>query len=526
MPAPTCKLLNTPKTEEEKLVLATNALDFVANLHAKFNRRRLQLLDARNVRHKELRDGKAFDFLQETKSIRDGIWEVAKTPKDLLDRRVEITGPAEAKMMINALNSGAKAFMCDFEDALAPTWKNLIHGQHCLIQAYQKTLKYTAPETGKSYQLAPHTATLLVRPRGWHLHEKHLLINNEPTSASLMDFGFAFFHNAKTAIKNQTGPYFYLPKMESHLEAALWNEVFLYAQDFLGTPKGTIKCTVLIETLPAAFEMDEILYELRDHIVGLNAGRWDYIFSAIKKLAHLPDAVLPDRSQVTMAVPFMQSYCNLLVQTCHRRNAHAMGGMAAFIPSRKDAEVNQLATAKVREDKDREVRLGFDGTWVAHPDLVPLATEVFSSGLGSKPNQKDVKREDVKVKSRDLVDLKIAGGKITPAGVAANIAVAIQYIHHWLQGSGAVALYNLMEDAATAEISRSQLWQWLHQKVTLSDGRSFTEAVYQQIKADELLKLEGGAKAYQKATQLLDRLVMNQECADFLTLIAYQELAG
>lgn len=517
-------LVVPPTTEEDRIILDPKALDFVASLHHKFNQRRIDLLNDRQVRLKELKHGKGFDFLRETKTIRESPWEVGKTPADLVDRRVEITGPAEAKMMINALNSGAKAFMCDFEDSLSPTWKNLISGQYALTQAYQRTLSYSAPETGKKYQLAPQIATLLVRPRGWHLFDKNLLLADKPLSASLLDFGLAFFHNIKTALNHKTATYFYLPKMESHKEAALWNDVFVYSQEALGIPKGTIKCTVLIETLPAAFEMDEILFELRDHIVGLNAGRWDYIFSAIKKLGHSPSSILPDRGQITMTVPFMQSYCDLLVQTCHKRNAHAMGGMAAFIPSRKDPVVNNAAMSKVREDKEREVRLGFDGTWVAHPDLVPLASEVFNNGFKEKPNQKHILRNEVKVKAQDLVDLNIPQGKITGVGIASNITVAIQYMHHWLKGLGAVALYNLMEDAATAEISRTQLWQWLHHKVTLEDGRPMTEALYQSIKVAELEKLPGGPETYQASTKILDKLVLNPECADFLTLLAYEEI--
>lgn len=520
------KMLMPIQTDEQRYVLDPKALEFIAELHVKFNRRRLQLLDARIARHSELKRGKSFDFLAETANIRESHWEVGKTPHDLMDRRVEITGPAEPKMMINALNSGARAFMCDFEDALSPTWNNLVMGQYALNQAYQKKLEYIAEGTGKKYQLNPKTATLLVRPRGWHLFEKNVVFDQEAISGSLFDFGMACFHNAKTAINHHTGPYFYLPKMESHHEAALWNEVFIFAQDFLGIPRGTIKCTVLIETLPAAFEMDEILYSLRDHIVGLNAGRWDYIFSTIKKLSHLSTAVLPDRAQVTMTVPFMQAYCDLLVQTCHRRNAHAMGGMAAFIPSRKDAEINDVAMKRVREDKEREVRLGFDGTWVAHPDLVPLATEVFTKALGTEPHQKSVKRQDVKVKAKDLTNLEVRGGKITRQGVAANISVAIQYIHHWLMGAGAVALYNLMEDAATAEISRTQLWQWLHNQVTLDQGEKFDESLYHKIKNEEVAKLAGGMELYKKSCHILDRLVVTKECADFLTLLAYQELNG
>ncbi len=500
-------------------VLTPEATAFIALLNRKFNGRRIELLAARHLRQKDFDAGARPDFLAATKAQRASDWQVAPAPADLADRRVEITGPVEAKMMINALNSGARAFMADIEDSLSPTWTNVLDGQVNLKQAVRRTLTYTN-EAGKDYRLNAATATLLVRPRGWHLPEKHVTIAGQPVSASLFDFGLYFFHNAKEALARGTGPYFYLPKLESHLEARLWNDVFLFAQEQLGIPRGTIKATVLIETITAAFEMDEILYELRDHITGLNAGRWDYIFSCIKKFSSAKDCVFPDRAHVTMAVPFMQAYCDLLVQTCHRRGAHAMGGMAAFIPSRRDAEVNRIAMAKVREDKEREARLGFDGTWVAHPDLVALATEVFDAKLGSKPNQKDVQRPEVNVAATDLITFKIPGAKVTEAGLASNIDVALQYLSQWLNGTGAAAIHNLMEDAATAEISRSQLWQWLHQGVKLDDGRPVTADLYRMWRAREFDKLAatGQLPCLDQATELLDGLVLSPQCADFLTL--------
>lgn len=502
-------------------VLTPEAVRFLAELHQKFNGRRLELLAARTKRAAAIRGGALPDFLKETASVRASEWQVGPTPKDLADRRVEITGPAEAKMMINALNCGAKAFMCDFEDSLSPTFTNVIDGQAYLQDAVRRTLSFTN-EAGKKYTLNPQIATLLVRPRGWHLPEKHLKVGGEPMSGSLTDFGLAFFHNAKEQTKRGTGPYFYLPKMESHLEARLWNDVFDFAQQKLGIPAGTIKVTVLIETILAAYEMDEILFELKDHITGLNAGRWDYIFSTIKKFAHDQTRIFPDRGHVTMAVPFMRAYCELLVQTCHKRGAHAMGGMAAFIPSRKDEAVNKVALAKVKEDKEREASLGFDGTWIAHPDLLPVAQEAFDRTFGAKPNQKDKPLSTRVVKGAELIDTKIEGSKITEAGVANNIDVALQYVDHWLKGTGAVAIYNLMEDAATAEISRAQLWQWVRHGAKLDDGRPVTAALYQQLRERELAKLEANEPGrLRKVAEILDGLVLSADFGEFLTLPAY-----
>ena len=502
-------------------VLTTEALRFLGDLHLKFNGRRLDLLAAREQRQKQLRQGILPDFLASTKNVREDSWQVAPTPKDLLDRRVEITGPAEAKMMINALNCGAKAFMCDFEDSLSPTWSNIIQGQVNIQEAVRRTLSFTN-ENGKEYLLKDDIATLLVRPRGWHLSEKHLSYQGERLSASLVDFGLTFFHNAKEQLARGTGPYFYLPKMESHLEARLWNDVFNYAQDVLSLPRGTIKATVLIETILAAYEMDEILYELRYHITGLNAGRWDYIFSIIKKFSADKGRDLPDRTQVAMSVPFMRAYCDLLVQTCHKRNAHAMGGMAAFIPSRKDAAVNEVALSKVKADKEREAGLGFDGTWIAHPDLIDVAQTAFNTVLGSRPNQKDQMRSEVRIKGSALIDLNIPGGTVTRAGVQSNINVALQYIEQWLQGNGAVALHHLMEDAATAEIARAQLWQWVHHRSVMDDGHNVTAELYQEMRDHELGKL--GVAAMRRTSEILDHLVLDTEFAEFLTIPAYEML--
>ncbi|MCB1055914.1 MAG: malate synthase A, partial [Acidobacteria bacterium] len=439
--------LQKPLEGAAEIVLDQTALDFVADLHRRFDGRRRQLLERRRQRARAIDDGEQPGFLDETRGVREGDWRVAPAPVDLDDRRVEITGPVDRKMMINALNSGAKVFMADFEDSLSPTWANVVEGQVNLMDAIRRTLEFTSPE-GKEYRLAERVATLLVRPRGWHLVEKHLLIDGEPISASLFDFGLYFFHNARELMARGSGPYFYLPKMESHLEARLWNDVFLHAQERLGIPRGTVRATVLVETLLAAFEMDEILYELREHAAGLNAGRWDYIFSAIRNFRHR-DFYLPDRAQVTMTVPFMHAYAELLVRTCHRRGAHAIGGMAAFIPSRRDAEVNRVALAKVREDKEREANAGSDGTWVAHPDLVPVVLEIFDRVLGDRPNQKEKLREDVHVTAAELADFEIPGSTVTEGGVRTNVDVALQYIDQWLQGTGAAAIHNLMEDAAT-----------------------------------------------------------------------------
>ncbi|MFL5815382.1 MAG: malate synthase A [Bdellovibrionia bacterium] len=505
-------------------VLTPEALAFVEELHRKFNPRRQELLAKRAERQAQIDAGRMPQFLEETRPVRESEWKVASCPADLMDRRVEITGPAEPKMVINALNSGAKVFMADFEDSLSPTWENVTHGQQCMRDAVRKTLRFESPE-GKTYALKDQLATLVVRPRGWHLDEKHALVDGKPVSASLFDFGMYFFHNAKELISRGTGPYFYLPKMESHLEARLWNDVFNHAQDKLGIPRGTIRATVLIETILASFEMDEILYELRDHASGLNAGRWDYIFSMIKKFRNRPDMILPDRAQVTMTVPFMRAYTDLLVKTCHRRGAHAMGGMSAFIPSRRDADVNRVALAKVREDKERESGDGFDGTWVAHPDLVPIAMESFDRVLGSKPNQKDKQKPDVNVKAEELIRTTIPGSSVSEAGIRANVDVALQYIERWLSGTGAAAIHNLMEDAATAEISRAQIWQWIRHRVRLADGREMSADLYRKILGEELQKL-GGVKQgrYGQATEILDSLILSPTFSEFLTVPAYKYL--
>jgi malate synthase len=502
-------------------VLTPAAMTFVAELHRRFNPRRLELLARRAERQKRFDEGELPDFLPGTKSVRESEFAVAPAPSDLQKRWVEITGPVERKMMINALNSGASVFMADFEDSLSPTWQNVVEGQVNLMDAVRRTIAFTSPE-GKSYRLNENTATLLVRPRGWHLPEKHVLVDGAPISASLFDFGLYFFHNAAALAERGTGPYFYLPKMESHLEARLWNEVFLAAEDSLKIPRGTIRATVLIETLPAAFEMDEILFELREHASGLNAGRWDYLFSLIKKLRMREDLLLPDRAQVPMTVPFMRAYTELLVKTCHRRGAHAMGGMAPFIPTRKDPAVNEAALAKVKDDKQREVGDGFDGTWVAHPDLVPVAWEVFEKALGTKPHQKDRLREDVVPDAARLADTRVPNGTITEAGFRLNINVSLQYLSSWLLGNGAAAIFNLMEDAATAEISRAQLWQWIHRAAKLADGRPATAALYRSLQAEELVKLGGiGAGRLKEAVALLDALVLDEGFAEFLTLPAY-----
>ncbi|MCS6846554.1 MAG: malate synthase A [Anaerolineae bacterium] len=512
-------------------VLTPDALAFVANLHRAFNPRRKQLLAARAERQARLDAGERPDFLSETRPIREGDWQVAPIPAPLQKRHVEITGPTDRKMVINALNSGADMFMADFEDANSPTFANMVQGHLNLRDAIERTITFDSPD-GRRYRLNDRVATLLVRPRGWHLVEKHVQVDTEPISASLFDFGLYFFHNARRLLDKGYGPYFYLPKLESHLEARLWNDVFNAAQDALGLPRGTIKATVLIETILAAFEMEEILYELREHIAGLNAGRWDYIFSIIKKFRK-HDVLLPDRAQVTMTVPFMRAYTELLVRTCHKRGAHAIGGMAAFIPSRKDPEVNAAALAKVREDKLRESNDGFDGTWVAHPDLVPVAKAVFDEKLGDRPHQKDRLREDVNVTGRDLIDFHVPGGTITEAGVRNNISVAIQYIEAWLRGNGAVAIFNLMEDAATAEIARAQLWQWIHSpRGILNDGRKVTLEMYRQFADEEMDKIRAAwgdanyaASRIAEAREIVDALVSSPEFIEFLTLRAYERLA-
>jgi malate synthase len=505
-------------------ILSKEALDLVGSLHRKFNSTREDLLRRRQQRQKELDAGQMFRFLPETEKVRSGKWKVTSTPADLQDRKVEITGPVERKMMINAFNSGASVFMADFEDALSPSWNNVVQGQLNLSDAVRRTLSFTSPE-GKEYRLNKKIATLLVRPRGWHLPEKHAQIDGQAISASLFDFGLYFFHNVRALLERQTGPYFYLPKLESHLEARLWNDVFNFAQDALSIPRGTIRATVLVETLPAAFEMEEILYELKEHSSGLNAGRWDYIFSLIKKMRTRKDLVLPDRAQITMTVPFMRAYTELLIKTCHTRGAHALGGMAPFIPSRKNPEINEAALAKVRDDKEREARDGFDGTWVAHPDLVPTAMEVFQRMLGPKPHQKERLREEVKVSAEQLQQLQVPGGKVTEAGFRNNVSVALQYLNSWLLGNGAAAIFNLMEDAATCEISRAQLWQWIYNKARLDDGKPTNAELYRKIKDEELGKLGGiGSGRYREAAEILDRIVLSDSFEEFLTIPAYQHL--
>jgi malate synthase len=482
------------------------------------------LLAARAERQAAINAGAKLSFPETTASIRSAEWQVAPAPADLNDRRVEITGPTERKMMINALNSGAKVFMADFEDALSPTWENVIQGQINCSDAIRRTIEFQNPD-GRTYKLNKETATLLIRPRGWHLVEKHVEVEGQPISASIFDFGLYMFRNAKELLARGSGPYFYLPKLESHLEARLWNDLFNYTQDALGIPRGSVRATVLIETILAALEMEEILYELREHAAGLNAGRWDYIFSAIKKFAQRSQTVLPDRGQVTMTVPFMRAYTELLVRTCHKRGAHAIGGMAAFIPNRRDPVVTENALAKVREDKERESHDGCDGTWVAHPDLVSIAKEIFDNVLGDRPNQKDKLREEVHVTAEQILDVGVPGGTISEAGLRLNISVALQYINAWLNGNGAAAINNLMEDAATAEISRSQLWQWIHQGAKLDDGRTITAEFYDQLRTEELAKLGGTSTSrYEESSELLDQLVLSKEFVEFLTFPAYEVL--
>ncbi|HKV87629.1 MAG TPA: malate synthase A [Candidatus Dormibacteraeota bacterium] len=522
--------LKGPVEGRAKEVLTREALDFVAGLQREFGERRQELLRLRDERQTRLDAGELPQFLVTTSSVRDSDWKVARAPKDLQDRRVEITGPTDRKMLINALNSGARVFMADFEDANSPTWSNLVEGQVNLIDAIERRIDFKSPE-GKQYSLNEKVAVLLVRPRGWHLEERHVEVGGNPVSGSLFDFGLYFFHNARRLLEKGSGPYFYLPKLESHLEARLWNDVFNFAQDQLGVPRGTIRATVLIETILAAFEMEEILYELRDHSGGLNAGRWDYIFSIIKKFRNRPDFVLPDRAQVTMTVPFMRAYTELLVKTCHRRGAFAMGGMAAFIPSRRDAEVNRVALAKVKEDKDREANDGFDGTWVAHPDLVPTATEAFDRVLGDRPNQLDRLRPEVDVAASQLIDVRVPGGTITDAGLRANVSVGIQYIESWLRGTGAAAINNLMEDVATAEISRSQVWQWVRHHSELSDGQRVSAELVREIADDELAGLrrrlgeDGWAKSrFEDARQVFEEVALAKEFPAFLTLVALKHI--
>ncbi len=509
-----------PEVPGSDEVLTPAALAVVTDLQRRFGPARAAILAARATRYEELAAGTLPDFRADTADVRAADWRVAPTPAALDDRRVEITGPAEPKMMINALNSGARVFMADLEDALSPTWANIVGGQAALRQAIRGTLELTTPD--KAYRLNARTATLVVRPRGWHLDERHVLVDGAPVSASLFDFGLFLAHNGAEGVARGSGPFLYLAKLEGHREARLWNDVFVTGQAAVGIPHGSIRATVLIETILAAFEMDEILYELRDHAAGLNAGRWDYIFSIIKKFRDRPEFILPDRGQVTMAVPFMRAYAQLLVRTCHRRGAHAIGGMSAFIPNRREPEITANALTRVREDKEREAGDGFDGTWVAHPDLVPVAAEVFEGVLGSRPNQTERLREDVLVTAAELLDVAIAGGAVTEAGLRQNISVGLRYLDAWLRGNGAAAIDNLMEDAATAEISRSQLWQWRRHRTRLTDGRAVTAELYGTIR-DEELAHHGGRDAGRlgDAADLLDRLVLSDGFAEFLTLDAY-----
>ncbi|NUM55522.1 MAG: malate synthase A [Candidatus Hydrogenedentes bacterium] len=509
-------------------ILTPDALRFVARLVRLAEPRRQELLARRASRQRAFDAGQLPDFLPETNSVRDGDWTIAPTPADLQDRRVEITGPVDRKMVINALNSGAKMFMADFEDSHSPTWDGTIEGQINMRDAVDRTITYRSPE-GKSYKLNETIATLLVRPRGWHLNEKHFIVDGKPAPGGIFDFGLYFFHNAKNLIARGTGPYFYLPKLESHLEARLWNDVFCLAQDELGIPRSTIKATVLIETIPAAFEMDEILYELREHSAGLNCGRWDYIFSCIKRFKNHPARVFPDRAQVTMTTHFMHSYSLLAIKTCHRRGAHAIGGMAAQIPIKNDPAANEAALAKVRADKTREATDGHDGTWVAHPGLVPIAMEEFDKVMKT-PNQIHRMREDVNVTAADL--LAMPEGQITEHGLRVNASVGIQYMEAWLRGTGCVPLYNLMEDAATAEISRAQVWQWVHNpRGVLNDGRKVTIELFRQIVKEELEKIRievgdtrySGGK-YELAARMFDEIIANEQLEEFLTLRAYEQL--
>jgi malate synthase len=506
---PVGAVLAPPPVPDAARVLTPDAIEFLARLHREFEPRRLELLAARRERAAAIAAGGTLDFLPEMADVRVTDWSVAPAPADLDDRRVEITGPAEPKMVINALNSGARVFMADFEDSLSPTWANVVGGQAALIDAVRRQLTFTSPE-GKEYHLGENPATLVVRPRGWHLVERHLEVDGQPISGSLFDFGLYLLHNGAELMARGSGPYFYLAKLQGHREANLWNDVFLWAQDVVGVPRGSIRATVLIETIWAAFEMDEILHELREHAAGLNAGRWDYIFSVIKTFAGRPDMVLPDRAQVTMAVPFMRAYTQLLVKTCHRRGAHAMGGMSAFIPNRRQPEVTENALARVREDKEREATDGFDGTWVAHPDLVPVAMDVFDRALGERPNQKHRLRQDVDVAAAELLDLAVAGAQVTDAGLATNVSVGIRYIASWLDGVGAAAIDNLMEDAATAEISRSQVWQWVRH------GRVSREQVEAEIE-----KWRG---EYPPAAALFEQVALSDALVEFLTLPAYEQL--
>jgi malate synthase len=516
-----------PSVDRSEEVLTPDALAFLADLQQRFGARRDELLAARRTRRERIASGERPDFLAGTAEVRAGDWTVAPPPRDLLDRRVEITGPTSRKMAINALNSGARVWLADLEDANTPHWRNVVEGQVNLADAVRRTIAFTSPE-GKGYSLADpdHLPVILPRPRGWHLDEAHLTLDGRPLVGGLVDFGLYFFHNAAEQLSRGSGPYFYLPKMESHLEARLWNDVFTYSQQALGIPQGSVRATVLIETITAAFEMDEILFELRDHASGLNAGRWDYLFSIIKNFRDADGFTLPDRSAITMKAPMMQAYADLLVQTCHRRGAFAMGGMAAFIPSRRDAAVNEAAFAKVREDKEREARAGFDGSWVAHPDLVPVCAEIFD-GVLDGDNQVARQRDDVRVSSSDLLDAAATPGERTMDGLRLNVNVGIAYVAAWLAGNGAAAIHNLMEDAATAEISRSQIWQWTHHAVTLASGEEVTRELVESVVAEELAGLrESGwyVDHLDTARDVFVATALDDEFVDFLTLPAYAEV--
>ncbi|MGK5632237.1 malate synthase A [Streptomyces sp. URMC 123] len=532
-PSPLAVVDARPLARQDE-VLTDAALTFLAELHHRFTPRRDDALARRRERRAEIARAGTLDFLPETAHIRaDPDWRVAPAPPALEDRRVEITGPTDRRMTVNALNSGARVWLADFEDASAPTWENVVQGQLNLIDAFERRIDFTSPE-GKTYALRPaeELATVVTRPRGWHLDERHLRVDGRPVPGALVDFGLYVFHNARRLLDLGKGPYFYLPKLESHHEARLWNDVFLFAQEYLGIPRGTIRATVLIETITAAYEMEEILYELREHASGLNAGRWDYLFSIIKTFRDGGSRfVLPDRNAVTMTAPFMRAYTELLVRTCHRRGAHAIGGMAAFIPSRRDPEVNEVAFRKVKADKDREARDGFDGSWVAHPDLVPVARESFDAVLGERPHQKDRSREDVHVTAEQLIDIASLDARPTYEGLRNAVGVGVRYIEAWLGGRGAVAIFHLMEDAATAEISRSQIWQWIDAGVVFDNGEKATPELVRRVAAEELaaIRAESGEEAFaagrwQQAHDLLLTVALDEDYADFLTLPAYELL--
>jgi malate synthase len=522
--------INAPRNEDFPDILTPEALDFLARLHREVEPTRAGLLQKRKDAAEHLRSGGTLDFRADTLHIREGDWTVAPVPEDLLVRKVEITGPTDRKMVINALNSGASVYMADFEDANTPTWRNMVEGQRNLIDAIERRISFTSPD-GREYKLNEKTATLVVRPRGWHLVERHVQVDGVPIAGALFDFGLYAFHNARRLLERGTGLYFYLPKLESHREARLWDQIFTWTEDQLGLDGGSIKATVLVEVLPLAFEMEETLYELRDHSAGLNAGRWDYMFSIIKKLGDRKDFILPDRAQVTMTVPFMRAYTELLVKTCHKRGAFALGGMAAFIPSRRDPEVNETALVKVREDKTREANDGFDGTWVAHPDLVDTAMREFDRVLGSRANQLDRQRPEVNVAPKQLLDVRVPGGTVTDAGLRTNVNVGIQYLASWLRGTGAAAINNLMEDAATAEISRSQIWQWVHHGVNLAEGPRVSAQLVHDVEREELAKIRAAVGPdfyatgrYDDAQRIFEEVALSDEFHEFLTIPAYEHL--